>query len=127
MMLDFRNTHIRLGSLLAMAYKKDSNVESSIKFIGCCGAYCKTYPPFIERYFKGCKIGYDTGERDINKAKCKMKVSCLKERKLETCAYCSNYHGCNIIHGFYSKNGYKYKKYKQSIRVYSKERIPKIY
>ena len=27
---------------------------------------------------KGCKIGYDTGERDIAKAKCAMKVCCVR-------------------------------------------------
>jgi len=86
-----------------------------VKYIGCCGAYCRTCRPFIEGSCKGCKLGYDTGERDINKSKCIIKVCCLKERKLETCAVCTDYPSCKIIHGFYSKNGYKYNRYEQSM------------
>jgi hypothetical protein len=41
---------------------------NSKRYIGCCGAYCKTCKPFIEGACKGCKIGFDTGERGINKA-----------------------------------------------------------
>jgi len=89
-------------------------------YIGCCGAYCRTCPPFIEGYCKGCKLGYDEGERDISKAKCKMKVCCFKEKRLETCADCSSYPACGIIHGFYGKNGYKYKRYMQSIEFIRK-------
>jgi|SRR3989304_7539610 len=87
----------------------------TIRFIGCCGAYCKTCKVLIEGFCKGCKLGYDEWERDINKAKCAMKVCCFKEKKLETCADCPDYSECKIIQHFYSKNGYKYKKYKQSI------------
>ncbi len=43
-----------------------------------------------------------------------MKACCFKERKLETCADCVDYSGCNIIQGFFNKNGYKYNKYRQS-------------
>ena len=91
-----------------------------IRFIGCCGGYCKTCKAFIEGFCKGCKLGYDEGKRDINKAKCIMKVCCFKEKKLETCADCTDYPGCKIIHGFYDKNGYKYKKYKQAIEFIRK-------
>ena len=87
----------------------------SKRFIGCCGAYCKTCKAFIEGFCKGCKLGYDEGKRDINKAKCDMKVCCFKEKELETCADCLDYPECKMIHGLYNKNGYKYKKYKQSI------------
>ncbi len=103
-----------------MVDKKDGTSIALMKFIGCCGAYCKACPPFIEGYCKGCTLGYDNGQRDINKAKCAMKVCCLNERKLGTCADCSNYLGCNIIHGFYNKNGYKYKKYRQSLEFIRK-------
>lgn len=96
-----------------MAHLK--NQEDSIKQIGCCGAYCKTCPELFNKRCRGCKLGYESGERDINKAKCKIKVCCYKERKFETCADCPEYSYCKIIQEFYRKNGYKYKKYKQAI------------
>ncbi len=89
-------------------------VSKDIIKIGCCGAYCKTCPAFVERYCLSCKLGYEKGERDINKTKCKIKACCFKERKFETCADCADYTDCKIIQGLYSKKGYKYKKYKQS-------------
>lgn len=93
----------------------------SILEIGCCGAYCRTcmawqqekYPN--ERTCRGCKLGYKSGARDITKAKCAIKVCCFVEKKLETCADCPEYLTCTIIHSFYDKKGYKYKKYKQSM------------
>ena len=84
-------------------------------YIGCCGAYCKTCKPFIEGFCKGCKLGYGDGKRDINKAKCKIKVCCFKEKKLATCADCPDLSTCKIIFSFRDKSGYKYKKYKQSM------------
>jgi len=95
-------------------------LHNPIKFIGCCGAYCKTCKPFIEGFCKGCKLGYDEGERDINKAKCNMKVCCFKDRKFETCADCLYYPSCQIIQNFHSKKSFKYKKYKQSIEFIRK-------
>lgn len=91
-----------------------------IREIGCCGAYCKPCPAYKDGSCRGCKLGYETGDRDINKAKCKMKVCCFKERKFETCADCPDYSSCRIIQGFYNKKGYKYKKYKQSIEFIRK-------
>jgi hypothetical protein len=61
--------------------KKEDDIASPIKLIGCCGAYCKTCRPLIEGYYKGCKLGYDEWNRDINHAKCKMKVCYFKEKK----------------------------------------------
>jgi hypothetical protein len=92
----------------------------SERFIGCCGAYCKTCKPYIEDYCKGCKLGFDTGERDINRAKCRIKLCCFKERHLVTCADCPDFASCEIIGSFHGKNGYKYKKYKQSIEFIRK-------
>jgi len=92
----------------------------TIRFIGCCGAYCKTCKVLIKGFCNGCKLGYDEGERDINKAKCNIKVCCFKEKKLETCADCPDYTGCKLIHDFYGKNGFKYKKYKQAIEFIRK-------
>ena len=77
-----------------------NNAENLKRYIGCCGAYCKTCKLFIESYCKGCKLGYDTGERDINKAKCKIKLCCFKERQLVTCADCSDFASCKICAPF---------------------------
>lgn len=85
------------------------------RFIGCCGAYCKTCKSFTDGTCKGCKLGFDTGKRDINKAKCKIKLCCFRDRQFDTCADCTDIKNCLIIGEWYSKNGYKYKKYKQAI------------
>ncbi|MFC2033080.1 DUF3795 domain-containing protein [Chloroflexota bacterium] len=88
----------------------------TIKEIGCCGAYCKTCRTSVTGiHCRGCKLGYDTGERDISKAKCKIKLCCFRDNKLETCADCTGYVTCDIIHGFQDKSGMKYRKYKESI------------
>ena len=92
----------------------------SISEIGCCGAYCDTCPALKEQTCKGCKLGYESGNRDISKAKCKMKVCCIC-KKLQSCADCGEYSTCSVLNDFYNKNGYKYKKYKQAadyIRTY---------
>ena len=108
--------------MLSDSDKNNINIESiSIREIGCCGAYCKTCRASVTgSNCRGCKLGYETGERDINKAKCKIKLCCFKERKLETCADCADYPGCKIIYGFHDKRGAKYKKYKQAIEFIRK-------
>ena len=83
-------------------------------YIGCCGTFCKTCKPYIEDFCKGCKLGYAEGKPDINRAKCKMKVCCMK-RNFVSCADCPDYSKCKIILSFQDKSGYKYKKYRQSI------------
>lgn len=85
----------------------------AIAEIGCCGAYCRTCPAFREQACKGCKIGYEGGDRDIGKAKCRMKVCCVS-RKLPSCADCGEYLTCGVLNGFYGKTGFKYKKYRQA-------------
>ena len=100
-------------------------MEDAITFVGCCGAYCKTCKPFVEGFCKGCKLGSAEGERDINKAKCVLKVCCFGERKLETCADCKDYPTCKKIRSFHDKSGYKYKKYKQSIEFIRENRYAK--
>lgn len=87
----------------------------TIQEIGCCGAYCRTCKEYTRSNCLGCKLGYDNGKRDINKAKCKMKVCCFKEKQLSTCADCQDYQSCSIIQTWLNKSGYKYKKYKESI------------
>ena len=86
----------------------------SVLEIGCCGAYCRTCPEMRNGRCAGCKIGYDDGTRDIAKARCKMKVCCLG-KGLATCADCDSYASCETIQNFHSKNGYKYKKYRQAV------------
>ena len=54
-----------------------------MRFIGCCGAYCRTCKSLIEGFCKGCKLGYDEGERDIYQSKCKTKICCFKEKQFE--------------------------------------------
>lgn len=84
-----------------------------IKEIGCCGAYCGTCQVLKENVCKSCKLGYENGNRDISKAKCKIKVCCIT-KGFNSCADCSHYCDCSIIQGFYKKSGYKYKKYKEA-------------
>jgi|GEM_PF-5008009 len=65
---------------------------------------------------KGCKIGYKNGERDISKAKCKIKVCCVKMQHT-SCADCDEYNSCPTLNDFYNKNGYKYGKYSNNIHI----------
>ncbi|OPZ90454.1 MAG: hypothetical protein BWY74_02324 [Firmicutes bacterium ADurb.Bin419] len=85
----------------------------SVEEIGCCGAYCRTCSVFVQQACKGCKLGYENGERDISKAKCKIKVCCVKMQH-KSCADCVEYSACTILNEFYDRNGYKYGKYKQA-------------
>ena len=85
------------------------------KYIGCCGAYCKTCKAYIQKHCQGCKLGYKQGGRDINKARCKIKLCCFRDKKLETCADCPELESCRIITDFWGKNAAKYKKYKEAI------------
>jgi len=86
----------------------------TIKAIGCCGAYCGTCRVIQEQKCKGCKLGYDSGERDINKARCMIKVCCVK-KAFNSCADCPEILSCSILNDFFNKNGYKYKKYKEAV------------
>ncbi len=104
-----------MSNRLSIAEAADENPGSPIRFIGCCGAYCRTCDALKEGACRGCKLGYDRGNRDIAKAKCAMKICCFKDRHLETCADCQEYPICELIQAFQSKKGYKYRKYKQSI------------
>ncbi|MBN1288414.1 MAG: DUF3795 domain-containing protein [Actinobacteria bacterium] len=90
-------------------------LPETVKNIGCCGAHCGTCRANADGSCRGCKLGYETKERDINRSKCRMKICCFREKELETCADCPDYLDCRIIQDFYLRNGYKYKKYKQSI------------
>ncbi len=85
----------------------------SLSEIGCCGAYCGRCRVVEEHLCKGCKIGYDTGERDIGKARCRIKVCCIT-KGYTSCADCPDLLTCQIINEFYGKKGYKYKKYQEA-------------
>jgi hypothetical protein len=85
-----------------------------VRLIGCCGAYCKTCPPLILGYCKGCKLGYDDGERDLTKAKCKMKVCCFGLKKQETCAECPDYGWISLLTSR-ERMDTSIKKYKESL------------
>jgi hypothetical protein len=92
-----------------------TSLLKDVRYIGCCGAYCRTCRALTDGTCRGCKLGYDSGERDINRSRCRMKVCCFKERALETCADCPECPECLILQDFYAKKGYKYKKYRQSL------------
>ncbi|MBI1938619.1 MAG: DUF3795 domain-containing protein [Ignavibacteriales bacterium] len=67
-----------------------------------------------EKICRGCKWGYQSGKRDVSKAKCKIKICCINKR-YNSCADCSNFTSCNTIQEFYNKKSYKYKKYKEAV------------
>jgi hypothetical protein len=92
-----------------------TNTINPKRFVGCCGAYCKTCKAYLDNSCKGCKLGFDTGQRDINKAKCKIKLCCFRDSNYETCADCHKLQSCPMIGTFYGHSGYKYKKYKEAI------------
>lgn len=86
----------------------------SVEDIGCCGAFCGTCPVIAQGACKGCKTGYSDGERDLAKARCKMKKCCLSKAQ-ETCADCRDYSECAILGEFFGKKGYKYVKYREAL------------
>ena len=85
----------------------------SKEMMGCCGAYCQTCKVYAQQLCKGCKVGYVTGERDIAKAKCAMKVCCMR-RGLNSCADCAEFETCLTLAAFYGHAGYKYRKYREA-------------
>ncbi len=85
----------------------------SVLEIGCCGAYCATCRAYIDHTCRGCKVGYQPGERDLSKARCRMKRCCL-QKGYASCADCPACDACPELQGFYQKNGYKYQKYAQA-------------
>jgi hypothetical protein len=74
-------------------------------------------------------LGYEDGRRDIKRAKCKIKVCCMVNKKLATCADCDKFPSCRILREWYKKAGGKYKRYKESaefIRKHGYDRFVKI-
>jgi hypothetical protein len=86
----------------------------SLEELGCCGAFCRTCPMLREKLCRGCQLGYGSGKRDLAKARCAVKVCCLK-RNHSSCAECPEYSSCPTIQGFFKKRGYKYGKYRESL------------
>jgi hypothetical protein len=92
----------------------DGTASTAITYVGCCGAYCRTCKPYKDGHCKGCKLGYASGERDLAKARCRIKVCCIT-RGYQSCADCPDLDTCDIIGSFHGKKGYKYRKYAESI------------
>lgn len=92
---------------------KNINNESA------CGAYCKTCRAYSEESCRGCKQEYEKGERDITKAKCKRKVCCFRDKRVETCVDCCDY-PCKILEEFWGKKGWKYQQYKKQLEFIRK-------
>ena len=65
--------------------------------IGCCGVDCNKCRSLIRGVCMGCKGGYDTGERYINKTRCKIKLCCFRDKKLAICTDCSKVKTCDIL------------------------------
>ncbi len=86
----------------------------SLVEMGCCGAYCGSCSIIKEQLCKGCKIGYLDGQRDIGKAKCKIKKCCIS-KGFNSCADCSDFSSCQTVYEFHNKNGFKYGKYREAI------------
>ena len=84
------------------------------EFIGCCGAYCKTCKVFVEGICKGCKLGYDSGERDFSKAKCAIKRCCIGKR-LDTCADCEQYQSCSLMNNLFTNSTFAEEKTLQNL------------
>lgn len=85
-----------------------------IEEVECCGAYYRTCKVIKEGFCQSCNIGYDTGIKDISETKCKMKICCIKTG-YKSCMDCSVYDSYDIIQGFFVKNGYNHKKYKEAL------------
>ena len=86
-----------------------------IKFIGCCGAYCRTCRNLALGHCKGCKVGYEDGQRSMERAKCRIKICCFGTRELETCAECSELDHCRVLAKFHGKNAPEYGRYRESL------------
>ncbi|NLG28860.1 MAG: DUF3795 domain-containing protein [Chloroflexi bacterium] len=82
--------------------------------LGCCGAYCRTCPALGNKACRGCKLGYDTGERDRARARCKMKACCMGKGYV-SCADCAEYATCDTLQSWYRHAGYKYAKYHEAL------------
>ncbi len=82
--------------------------------VGCCGAYCASCKVYRSNTCRGCRIGYGDSGRDAAKAKCALKRCCMAKGFL-SCADCTQTDGCEAFQQFFNHEGYKYKKYRESL------------
>jgi hypothetical protein len=54
-----------------------------------------------------------------------IKLCCFKDHEFDTCADCSELNSCKIIQNWYSKKGYKHKRYEQVIAFIKNKGYPK--
>ena len=94
------------------------------RYIGCCGAYCRTCRSFVAGSCKGCRLGYETGERDIARARCRIKRCCFGDRGLETCAECPEFDRCGTLAAFHGKRCKEYGRYRKSLEFIRREGYP---
>ncbi len=91
-------------------------MKSEVEYIACCGCYCNTCKAFTSDNCRGCKLGYDNNERDIKKAKCRIKLCCLTNKILKTCADCNELDQCQIIPSKFKPGTRDYKKCIESLK-----------
>ncbi|MEW5747211.1 MAG: DUF3795 domain-containing protein [Candidatus Thermoplasmatota archaeon] len=94
------------------------------EFVGCCGAYCRTCRSFVLGDCKGCRLGYDEGERDISRARCRVKVCCIRDKGLGTCADCPEFDRCGTLAAFHGKKWKEYGRYRESLEFIRREGYP---
>ena len=81
--------------------------------IGCCGACCATCRAF-QKPCRGCKLGYNTADRDPGRIRCAVKKCCLSKAHV-TCADCAAFLTCTVLSAFHTKASPKYAKYRQAL------------
>lgn len=59
-------------------------------------------------------MDYDIGQRDQSRARCRIKLCCMRKKQLQTCADCQNFDACNLLQVWYGKNAAQYRKYRES-------------
>lgn len=87
----------------------------TIEEIGCCGAYCRTCRSYVRQVCRGCKVGYSTGERSLARARCRVKVCCLAERRHHTCADCPDFASCADLGRFHGQPKPAYPRYRATL------------
>lgn len=97
---------------------------SGAELIGCCGAYCRTCRSFVLGNCKGCRLGYDEGERDISRTRCMIKVCCIRDKGLGTCAECPEFDRCRTLAAFHGKRWKEYGRYRESFEFIRREGYP---
>lgn len=93
----------------------------TIEHVGCCGAYCARCGALADGTCRGCRLGYDTGERSLKRARCAVKVCCLT-KDMVSCADCAGFESCETLAAFYGRKGYvRYRKALEFVREHGYE------